>query len=197
MAEMNLKIRMVQEEDAEGLLQIYAPYIKNTAITFEYEVPTVEKFAERISKTLSRYPYLVAQIENEIVGYAYAGSFKERKAYDWAIETSIYIRPDMKRKGIGRTLHEDLEKVLKQQKILNMNACIAYPAEEDEYLTRDSVRFHESLGYRMVGRFHKCGYKFNRWYDMVWMEKMIGEHVEQQPEIIEIHKINIENLLEN
>lgn len=197
MTEINLKIRMAQVEDAEKLLQIYAPYVENTAITFEYEVPTVEEFAERISKTLTRYPYLVAQIADEIVGYAYASPFHERKAYDWAIETSIYIRQDMKRKGIGRILHEALEKVLKQQNILNMNACIAYPAEEDEYLTRDSVRFHEKLGYRMVGRFYKCGYKFNRWYDMVWMEKLIGEHVEQQSEVIEIDKINIESLLVN
>lgn len=197
MTEINLKIRMAQVEDAEKLLQIYAPYVENTAITFEYEVPTVKEFAERISKTLTRYPYLVAQIADEIVGYAYASPFHERKAYDWAIETSIYIRQDMKRKGIGRILHEALEKVLKQQNILNMNACIAYPAEEDEYLTRDSVRFHENLGYRMVGRFYKCGYKFNRWYDMVWMEKLIGEHVEQQSEVIEIDKINIESLLVN
>ena len=189
MEEQNLKIRMAQAEDAQSLLNIYAPYVENTAISFEYEVPTVEEFAERIKKTLTRYPYLVAEINEEIVGYAYAGPFHSRKAYSWGVETSIYIRQDRKRKGIGRALHSALEELLKKQNILNMNACIAYPAEEDEYLTRDSVKFHEQLGYRMVGRFYQCGYKFDRWYDIVWMEKLIGEHRKYQPEVIEISKI--------
>lgn len=189
MSKSNLKIRMAKEADAEELLQIYAPYVQKTAITFEYEVPTVAEFADRIRKTLDRFPYLVAVMQGEIVGYAYASPFKERKAYDWAIETSVYIRQDMKRMGIGRRLHEALEKILRQQNILNMNACIAYPSEEDEYLTEDSVRFHERLGYQLVGKFHKCGYKFNRWYDMVWMEKIVGEHLEEQSDVIPCEKI--------
>lgn len=81
--------------------------------------------------------------------------------------------------GIGRRLYEELENILKQQGILNVNACIAYPQVKDEYLTKDSVLFHEKLGYTMVGIFHQCGYKFHRWYDMVWMEKFIGEHREK------------------
>ena len=78
---------------------------------------------------------------------------------------------------------------LYRQGILNVNACIAYPQTEDEYLTRDSVKFHEKLGYRMVGTFHQCGYKFGRWYDMVWMEKFIGEHSKNQPDIIPFLKL--------
>ena len=85
--------------------------------------------------------------------------------------------------GIGRKLYDCLEKLLKEQGILNLNACIAYPRSEDEYLTKNSVEFHTHLGYRLVGEFYQCGYKFNRWYNMVWMEKQIGEHVSNQPAV--------------
>ena len=148
------RIRTASEADAEQLLEIYRPYVENTAITFEYEVPSVEEFAGRIKNTLKRYPYLVAETSGGVAGYAYVSAFKERAAYDWSVETSIYVSTDKKQLGIGRQLYED------------------------------SVYFHEKLGYQMVGRFHDSGYKFNRWYDMVWMEKMIGEHLEDQPGII-------------
>lgn len=170
------KIRIVSVQDAEAILKIYAPYVEKTAITFEYEVPTVAEFENRISRILERYPYLAAERDGELVGYAYAGPFKERAAYDWAVETTVYVRKDQKRTGIGRELYEMLEKILSMQNILNLNACIAYTEKEDEWLTQDSVRFHERLGYKLTGRFHKCGYKSGKWYDMVWMEKMLGEH---------------------
>lgn len=180
MKENNIKIRIVTPDDAGQLLDIYIPYVLHTAITFEYQPPTREEFAQRIQKTLTRFPYLAAVQNGEILGYAYVSPFHDRPAYDWAVETSIYIRSDCKRMGIGRKLHQALEDVLREQGILNMNACIAYPQTEDEYLTRDSVHFHSRLGYRMVGQFSQCGYKFGRWYDMVWMEKHIAPHLENQ-----------------
>ena len=179
----NMVLRIAAPEDAAELLGIYAPYVENTAITFEYEVPSAEEFASRIRHTLKRYPYLAAEQNGEILGYAYAGSFNDRAAYDWAVETSIYVRQDKKRMGIGSRLYEALEQALKRQGILNLNACIAYTETEDEHLTNDSVYYHEKLGYRMAGQFHKCGYKFGHWYDMVWMEKSIGEHHKNQPPI--------------
>lgn len=163
-------------QDAEALLAIYAPYVEQTAITFEYDVPTVDEFRRRIEEVSKRYPWLVAVDGTRIVGYAYASAFQKRAAYQWAVETSIYVDRNERGRGIGRRLHETLEEALKQQGILNMNACIAYTEQEDEYLTLDSVRFHERLGYSRVARFHKCGKKFGRWYDMIWMEKLIGEH---------------------
>lgn len=183
-------IREAEERDAEALLAIYAPYVKTTAITFEYEVPSPVEFAERIRHTKERYPYLAAEVDGEIVGYAYASRFHERKAYDWAVETSIYVDRNKKGLGIGRRLYKVLENVLAQQNILNLNACIAYPSQEDEYLTRDSVKFHEHLGYRLVGKFDQCGYKFHKWYNMVWMEKHIGPHPENQPEMIVFREIH-------
>lgn len=171
-----IEIREAKEADVAGLLAIYAPYVEHTAITFEYEVPTLEEFTDRIRQTKTKYPYLVAKRDGKVLGYAYAGQFHAREAYAWAVETSIYVHESCKHTGIGGKLHAALEEALKEQGFLNMNACIAYAPNEDEYLTNNSVEFHAHLGYRMVGQFYQCGYKFGRWYDMVWMEKLIGEH---------------------
>ncbi|MGN0214343.1 MAG: GNAT family N-acetyltransferase [Muribaculaceae bacterium] len=170
-------IRNAVLADAEDLLGIYAPYVLNTAVTFEYDVPSVDEFARRVAAISAKYPYLVAECGGTIVGYAYASVFKDRAAYQWSVETSIYLRPDVHRRGIGTKLYEALEQRLKEQGILNMNACISYPvAAADPYLTLQSVQFHERMGFARVAHFHKCGLKFGRWYDMVWMERLIGEH---------------------
>lgn len=189
--EKEITVRIATEDDAGVLLDLYAPYVKQTAITFEYEVPTVEEFRKRIRHTLERYPYLVAELDGVAVGYAYAGTFKDRPAYDWSVETSIYVGIEYKRLGIGRKLYDELERLLKLQGILNVNACIAYPREEDEHLTMDSVHFHERLGYQMVGCFHDSGYKFDQWYDMVWMEKMIGEHRSGQSTVVPFGELEV------
>ena len=170
------EVRDAEIEDASRILEIYDHYVKNTAITFEYETPSLNDFVARMEKTMKRYPYLVVTVDGRIEGYAYAGVFKDRAAYDWSAETTIYIAPDARRSGLGRMLYEALEERLKAMGILNMYACIGYPDVEDEYLTRNSAEFHEHLGFSKVGEFHKCGYKFGRWYNMIWMEKMIGEH---------------------
>lgn len=175
-----LEIRTATERDAKALLDIYAPYVEQTAITFEYEVPTLTEFRARIRHTLEKYPYLVAEKEGKILGYAYVSPFKERAAYDWAVETSIYVDKTVKRCGVGGKLHNALEEVLKQMGILNMEACIGVPETDDEYLDHNSMHFHAHLGYRLVGTFKKCGYKYDRWYDMIWMEKLIGEHAKHQ-----------------
>ena len=172
----NIVIRSVSLNDAEALLNIYAYYVKNTAITFEYDVPTLEEFKQRITNTLKKYPYLVVVKEGTILGYAYAGVFKNRAAYDWSAEVTIYLKYDAVKCGLGRMLYEALETEMKKRGFLNLYACIGYPIEEDEYLTRNSAEFHAHLGYQTVGEFHKCGYKFGRWYNMIWMEKLIGEH---------------------
>ena len=133
-----MKIRIAKEEDAEALLAIYAPYIEHTVITYEYDVPTVEEFRGRIRHVLERYPYLVAELNGEICGYAYASAFHDRPAGGWNVETSIYVDQNKKGIGIGTALYDKLEKILKRQNILNMNACIACTEIEDEYLTNVS-----------------------------------------------------------
>ena len=149
----NIHIRTVSPNDAAALLAIYAPYVQETAITFEYEVPSTEEFARRITHTLKKYPYLVAEKDHTILGYAYAGPFHERAAYDWAVETSIYVDQNLKHSGIGGLLHDALENALKKQGILNMNACIACTPTEDPHLNNNSVEFHTHMGYRLVGEF--------------------------------------------
>lgn len=177
------RIRIATKQDAERLVEIYAPYVEKTAVTFEYRVPTIQEFEERMGHVLEKYPYLVAEQAGEVVGYAYAGTFNERAAYNWAVETTVYVQENFRKMGIGRKLYEALEKLLSMQNILNLNACIAYPETEDDYLTKNSVQFHEHLGYRFVGEFCKCGYKFGRWYNMVWMEKHIGAHADYPPKV--------------
>ena len=169
-------IRSATVADAARLLQIYAPYVERTAITFELEVPSREEFAARIEHTLRSYPYLVVEDEGVVRGYAYAGPLKERAAYDHSCEVSIYLDQDARGRGLGQALYTELERRLRERGILNLYACIADPVEEDEYLTRDSERFHARLGYTKVGTFSKCGKKFGRWYNTIWMEKLIGAH---------------------
>ncbi|MGT2803221.1 GNAT family N-acetyltransferase [Streptococcus henryi] len=171
-------IRIATEQDAQALLDIYSYYVDQTAITFEYEAPSLEEFTDRILKTLAKYPYLVAEEDGKILGYAYAGAFNPRAAYDWAVEVTIYLDKSAQGKGLGKALYTALENALKLQNIINLNACIAYPEVEDQYLSQNSVQYHQHLGYSLVGQFHKCGYKFNTWYDMVWMEKHLSQHLE-------------------
>ncbi len=200
--EMNtsIKLRTARLLDAKRLVEIYAPYVTDTAVSFEYEVPAVEEFQRRMEKTLERYPYLVAEKNGRILGYVYASAFIGRKAYDWSVELSIYLDRNVRRQGIGRKLYETMEEVLKKMHILNLNVCIAWPKEEDEYLTKSSVHFHEHMGFQWVGEFHDSGYKFGRWYNMVWMEKMIGEHLRNQEPVQtypEIRDKLVGNLLES
>ena len=129
-------IRIAEESDSGELLDIYAYYVERTAITFEYEVPSIKEFRGRIQKILKRYPYLVSERDGRIAGYAYAGPFKERRAYDWSVETTIYIAKDVRGHGLGKELYTALEHALALQNVINLNACIAYPDPEDEYLTR-------------------------------------------------------------
>ena len=170
-------IRSASVDDAASILGIYSYYVESTAISFEIEVPSPDAFADRIAGTLEKYPYIVLEEGGGVRGFAYAGPFKGRAAYDRSCETSIYVDHNAKGRGFGRTLYEELERRLGQMGILNLYACIASPIEADEYLTQDSESFHAHLGFQKVGEFHKCACKFGRWYNMIWMEKIIGRHV--------------------
>ena len=189
-----IRIRTAAVSDAESLLAVYAPYIRNTAITFEYEVPQVEEFRERIAGTLKSHPYLAAERDGEILGYAYARPFIGRTASSRSAEVSIYLREDACKLGLGRRLYQALEDVSKAQNILNLNASIAVSEGEDPYVTRNSADFHAHLGYRQVAEFHKCAYKFGRWYNLIWMEKFIGGHTASPAPVIPFPELSAETL---
>lgn len=171
-----ITIRAAAVDDAAELLAIYAPYVKETAITFEYEVPSLEEFQGRIAHTLQRYPYIVAVENGEILGYAFTSPFSERAACSWLVKTSIYLRQDARGKGLGKQLYAQLERISIAQNVQNLYASIAYPDRDDTYLTGNSVAFHAHLGFAPVGRFPHCAYKFGTWYNMMWMEKTLGDH---------------------
>ncbi len=188
-----MEIREATPADAGELLSIYKPYVEGTAITFELAVPSLREFEGRVRGTLEAgYPYLVAVGDAErqkgagtapLLGYAYAGVFKGREAYRHSVELSIYVAQDARRQGVGHALYQALEQDLVRRGFKNAYACIAMPRSvggvpvEDPYLTMDSVRFHKREGFSMVGTFHDCAYKFGRYYDMCWMEKMIAPHM--------------------
>lgn len=177
-------IRPVTEADAEALLEIYRYYVGNTAVSFEWVTPSIEQFRERIRKISARYPYFCAEMDGKIVGYAYAGEFKPRAAYAWSVETTVYLERTARRHGVGRALYAALAEALHKMGVRNMCACIAVPTKEDKTLTFDSMHFHEHMGFHPVGRFTASGCKFGRWYDMIWMEKMLGEHTENPDPVV-------------
>ena len=172
-----ITIRDASENDVNRLLEIYSYYVEKTAISFEITVPSQEEFKSRMKLFKEHYPYLVIEEDGRIKGYAYAHQFIGREAYAHSCETTIYIDHGSHKKGFGRMLYEELEKRLKQIGIINLYACIGIPAKEDEYLTDNSMNFHAHIGYKTVGTFNNCGRKFGRWYSMVWMEKLIGDHI--------------------
>ena len=163
-----MEIRFAKPSDARSLLDIYAPYVENTAITFEYEVPTIEDFANRIDKTLEKYPYLVAEEDGVVVGYAYASTYYARAAYDWAVELSVYVSQDARGQGVGTRLYDALEDLLEQMGYIHFLACISLPNEA-------SLALHRKRVYQQVAHFPKIGYKFNRWHDIVWLQKSLDK----------------------
>ena len=173
-------IRSAVPADAARLAEIYRYYVENTAISFEYDAPDPAEFRQRIKRTLAGYPYLVLEEDGIILGYAYAGPFKARAAYARSAELSIYLDQATRGRGLGARLYGALEAEMVARGFMNLYACIADPVEEDEYLTHGSERFHQRMGFTRAGSFHRCAWKFGRWYNMIWMEKIIGEHREGQ-----------------
>lgn len=164
-------IRIATKEDAYSIQKIYEPYVINTTITFEIEAPTVTEMAERIQHTLERYPYLVAEEEGKVIGYAYAGTLYDRRAYDHSAELSIYIDQSKRHGGVGHLLYDVLIQYLEKMNVTNLYGCITYPNDA-------SISFHEKYGFTKAAHFHECGYKFNKWLDVVYYEKHLNKTTE-------------------
>lgn len=179
-----IQIRDAALSDAHRLLEIYDYYVRCTAITFEHVTPTLPEFRSRMERTMERYPWLVVVRDGVVEGYAYAGPLKDRAAYDWCCEVSIYLAHASAGAGLGRVLYEALHKALTAMGICSLYACIALPEQEDEYLTRNSADFHAHMGFFPVGTFRSSGYKFRRWYHMIWMEKQVGQRRGSMPPLV-------------
>ncbi|MFC3932000.1 N-acetyltransferase family protein [Streptococcus dentapri] len=184
-------IRLARLEDAEELLAIYTPYVKDTAISFEYQAPSLEDFRQRMQTINQTYPYLVAEINGELVGYAYACTFHQREAYQWLAELAIYLAPHAQGLGLGRLFYEHLENCLTAQGVLAALACIATTEEPDAYLNNNSQEFHEHLGYHVVGHFKEAGFKFGHWYDMKWLKKKLADNPEHPQPILPFYKTDL------
>ncbi|HFI0303214.1 TPA: N-acetyltransferase family protein [Streptococcus suis] len=166
-----ITIRNAEIADSGALVAIYAPYVEQTAITFETQVPIVSEFEARIRKVREKFPYLVAEEEGRIVGYAYAGTYYARAAYDWTVELSVYLDQSARGKGIGSLLYDRLEEELAARGFKNFLACIALPNPA-------SIALHEKRGYEQVAHFKKVGYKFDKWHDIIWLQKSLVEDSE-------------------
>ncbi|WP_298565434.1 GNAT family N-acetyltransferase [uncultured Phascolarctobacterium sp.] len=165
---MQEQIRFATPADSAGILEIYAPYILETTISFEYEPPGLAEFTARIQKISSKYPYLVYERNGKILGFAYGSAYQERMAYLYDADLSIYLAPEAQNSGIGRKLYHCLLYLLQKQGFYNVYACIT--AENQR-----SIDFHKALGFRDLGPHPKAGYKFNRWLDIVWMDKQLSQ----------------------
>lgn len=159
-----MRIRFARPEDAAALLAIYTPYVTSTCITFETEVPSAEEFAARISHTFPQYPYLVCEEEGKPVGYAYAGRYGARAAYDWSTELSVYLAPNARQKGYGKALYRLLLQLLTAQGYCAAYGRIALPNDA-------SCRLHEQFGFRTIGVEQKVGFKQGQWVDLICYEK--------------------------
>ena len=180
-----MNIRIARLDDAKRLLDIYGYYVTNTAVSFEYEIPSEEDFCGRIENTLKKYPYLVAEEDGKIVGYTYASQFHSRKAYLYGAELSIYVDREYRGKGIGKRLYREIQDILIKQNVLTAYACIAETENnEDLYLTDASIKFHLQDGFEITGRHVRSGLKFGRWYNIVWMEKVIHDSFDAPEDFI-------------
>ena len=176
-------IRMATPDDAEAILNIYSYYVENTAITFEYEVPTVREFSERIRNIRKAFPYYVAERDGKILGYAYASKFATRAAYAWSSELSIYVDKDSHRIGIGELLLDAVESTLIRQGIINFYAIVADSSEKNVYIPKEGLPFYHKHGYAEEGRLSKVGAKFGQWFDTVYLVKRLGENVDNPTKV--------------
>ncbi len=164
-----MDIRLATVADAAEIAAIYRPYVEDSIISFELEPPSVEEMARRMARVLERAPWLVCEMDDTIAGYAYAGKHHERAAYQWSVDTSVYLRQGMQRRGLGRALYSELFTLLVQQGYYTAYAGISLP-------NAASVGFHERFGFEPVGVYRKAGFKFGAWHDVGWWQRPLQDY---------------------
>jgi phosphinothricin acetyltransferase len=190
----NYKIRLATTADAEATRNIYAPYVLNTAISFEYEVPTVEEFKKKIEKITAQYPWLVCEYDGGIVGYAYGSIHRDRTAYQWSPEATVYLNEKFHRKGIARVLYSTLFEILKMQGYFTAFAGVLVT-------NKKSVEFHRAMGFEDIGLFKNIGFKLGEWHTNLWMQYEIQKPIFNPPVPVDIGEIvkteEFDNVMKN
>lgn len=178
----NYNIRMATLEDAKAIQAIYEPYIRNTAITFEYEPISVEAFQKRMATIMDWFPWLVYEQENKVIGYAYCSSFKERAAFHWDCECSVYIDENAHHRGIATALYNELFELVQKQGYYNIYALI-----NNSHIS--SIALHKKFGFIEQGIYEKTGYKLGQWWDLLVMVRRLRTFDEQPQQTRSIHEI--------
>lgn len=181
-------LRFAGISDSAEILKIYEQYM-DTAITFEYELPTIEEFTDRVRTISAEYPYIVCEDNGRVVGYAYAHRYRERTAYQWGAELSIYIDKSYTSKGLGRKLYGALTEILKLQNVRTVYGCVTVPNEKSEKL-------HLGMGFRYAGKLNNAGYKNGAWHDVAWFEKDILPYADNPEKIVTIGSADMAKALE-
>ena len=169
-----MNIRLATPEDAPAIAAIYAPIVLGTAISFELDAPSADEMRGRIVTTLAAFPWLVAEDDRGVSGYAYAGKHRERAAYRWSVDTTAYVRPDCHRRGIAKALYARLLSVLADRGFYQAFAGIALPNDA-------SVALHESVGFRPIGVYRRVGFKLDAWRDVGWWQRALRDDDDAPP----------------
>ncbi len=177
-----IRLRLVTPEDTLSLLEIYRPYVEETPITFEAVPPAPEAFAQRIAHISAAFPYLVAEQDGKVCGYAYAHAFHEREAYGWSVETSIYLDRDCRGQGIGPMLYRALLTLLAAQGVRNVCAIVTTPNVRSE-------RLHAAMGFVPSGVLPNFGYKLGQWHSVAYLTRALREDTSPPTPILGIHRL--------
>lgn len=162
-----MPVRFAREADVPAMLAIYAPYVENTTVTFEYEVPSLSAFTARFRETVRQFPWLVWEEAGQVLGYAYGSAPFQRAAYQWCAEASVYLCPQARGQGIGRALYAGLEDILRRQGYQLLYALITSE-------NAPSLAFHQALGYTFLADLPGCGFKLGRWLGVIWLQKRLN-----------------------
>lgn len=178
-----VEIRLVTKEDTSEILDIYSPYILNTTISFETKVPTIDQFQKRIEDCLKAYPWIVCVVDERIAGYAYASKHREREAYQWTCECSVYIHNSFKGREIAKELYQLLFQILKLQQFRNVYAGITLPNDA-------SIKLHEKCGFTKFAHYENIGFKFGNWHSVGWWKLQINEYDLQPPPPLKLSELD-------
>jgi L-amino acid N-acyltransferase YncA len=179
-----MTLRFATLDDAGDFIEIYAPAVTETAISFEEKLPTLEDMRDRIEKVTARYPWIVASESNRVIGYAYASAHRDRASYRWSVDVSVYVRDGVRKRGVGRLLYEHLIKILSTQRFHRAYAGITLPNPA-------SVALHEAVGFKKIATYGAVGFKFGAWHDTGWWQLDLGHEVGAPKEPLSIHDIDV------